>query len=86
LYQLFKIIVIGFTNQMQIYILSRSVICKTATVGAMDLARAMELACSLSNEILVMFHKESRPDFLLLEALLIYNRFLKKYFEICFKK
>ncbi len=33
------------------------------TVGAMGLARAMELARSVSNEILDKLHKEFRPDF-----------------------
>ncbi len=33
------------------------------TVGTMELAHVMELASSLSNEILGMLYKEFRPDF-----------------------
>jgi hypothetical protein len=45
---------------------------------------AMELARSLSNEILGKLRKEFRPDFLLIEALPINNRFLKRNVEIFF--
>jgi predicted glycosyltransferase len=56
-------------------------------VGAMELARAKELALSISNEILGKLYKEFRPDiFLLMEALPIGNRFLKKYIEVCTSK
>jgi hypothetical protein len=45
---------------------------------------AMELARSLSNEILGKLRKEFSPDFLLIEALPINNRFLKRNVEIFF--
>ncbi len=37
------------------------------TVGAMELARTLELACSLSDEILDKLHKEFGPGFLWLK-------------------
>jgi predicted glycosyltransferase len=43
----------------------------------MELARAMDLARSLSNDILGKLCKEFRPDFFIVEALPIGNRFLK---------
>ncbi len=53
-------------------------------MDVMELSRAMELARSLSNEILGKLHKELRPIFLLIEALPIKHRFIKKKFRNLF--